>query len=105
MSGDTNGDQDIFVRDTITQTTILASAGLDGRTANGPSRCASLSLDGRYVAFISEATNIVASTSFYQPELYIRDLRTGRSSMVAAPRGYTVTDAALSGDGKTGHTP
>jgi len=60
-SGDTNGIPDIFVRDLLSGTTRLASAGAMG--SNNVNRSLSgapaITPDGRYVAFYSSATNLV----------------------------------------------
>src|SRR5256885_1843143 len=49
--GDTDRVSDVFVRDILGQTTLLASANPAGRPGNGPSANASISADGRWVAF------------------------------------------------------
>ena len=59
VSGDTNGKGDIFVRDRRTGTTERASVTASGGEANGHSSFSSISADGRFVAFESEATNLV----------------------------------------------
>src|SRR5690242_12906575 len=51
---------DFFVRDFQTGTTILVSANGDGNGGgNGNSRDGSISSDGRYVVFASEASNLI----------------------------------------------
>ncbi len=59
VENDTNGKQDIFVHDRQTGTTVLVSRGHDGSPANGASDKPSISADGRYVAFESDASNLV----------------------------------------------
>ena len=51
VSDDTNGFNDVFVRDTILGTTKRVSLTSDGRQSNGFSGAPSISDDGRYVAF------------------------------------------------------
>ena len=58
--GDTNGSDDIFVHDTVTATTTRVSVGSAGVEGNNSSFRPSISGDGRYVAFGSRASNLVA---------------------------------------------
>jgi Tol biopolymer transport system component len=53
VSGDTNGRGDIFVKDLQTGTTKRISVASDGTQGNSYSDNASISADGRYVAFES----------------------------------------------------
>src|SRR4051794_5900117 len=57
---DTNGRRDVFLRDRRTGVTRRISVGSDGRQADGGSSSPSMSNDGRYVAFISSASNLGA---------------------------------------------
>jgi Tol biopolymer transport system component len=59
VAGDTNAKADIFVRDLKTHTTRRVSVSSAGAQADGPSRVLSISGDGRFVAFDSEADNLV----------------------------------------------
>jgi len=59
VSGDTNDHQDIFVHDRQTGQTTRVSVASDGTQANDHSFDPSISADGRYVAFISFASNLV----------------------------------------------
>ncbi len=58
VPGDTNGVADVFVFDRVTRKTLRVSVTSDGEQANGASRHPSISADGRYVAFESDATNL-----------------------------------------------
>src|SRR5262245_18763724 len=58
-SGDTNGVTDVFVRDRQTGQTTRVSVASGGSQANGPSRLPKISADGRFVVFLSEASNLV----------------------------------------------
>src|SRR4028119_1273663 len=59
VPGDTNGETDIFLRDTLTNTTTGVSVDSAGKPGNLQSLDASISADGRFVAFYSSASNIV----------------------------------------------
>ncbi len=104
---DANGHPDVFLRDTLLATTKLVSVGLDGHSATGSSGNASVSRDGRYVAFISDASDLTAGsppvTSPVTPQrrLYVRDLATQETYAIATPAGDLVSDALLSADGRT----
>ena len=82
-----SGLEQIFLRDTCrgasgscTPETILVSAGLDGAQPNGPSGAPAISADGRFVAFASEATNLVADDANRVADIFLRDTCLGASS-------------------------
>ncbi|MGH9000341.1 MAG: hypothetical protein ACRDY7_13235, partial [Acidimicrobiia bacterium] len=60
VADDTNGQRDIFVHDRRDRSTSRVSVGLDDAESDGESQRPTLSADGRYVAFWSVATNLVA---------------------------------------------
>jgi hypothetical protein len=57
--------------------TEIISTGPEGEAANGPSTGPSLSADGRFVAFVSAATNLVMEKSTLLPQAYVRDTCAG----------------------------
>lgn len=78
VAGDTNGVQDVFLRDRSTGITERISVGIGGVEANGPSSPGSISADGRYVTFESSASNLVHGDEpdgFF--ETFLQDRRTG----------------------------
>lgn len=84
--------------------TALVSVAPDGVTpGNGDSSQSSISQDGRYVAFTSVATNLVAGATSGASEIYLRDTCLGISSgctpttiLVSTPDGSTPADGASS---------
>jgi hypothetical protein len=81
-----NGHTQIFARDTCQGAdssceprTILISSALDGAAASEDSHSPSVSSDGRYVAFSSAATNLVAESSTGR-QVYVRDTCFGASA-------------------------
>ncbi len=87
VPGDTNGFFDVFVEDTCigapagcTLSTTRASLTNDGSQATGDSHVASISEDGRVVAFTSEATNLVAGDTSPFPKIFLRDTCAGVTS-------------------------
>lgn len=78
VSGDTNGTWDEFVTDMQTGETIRVSVASDGTQSNGRSYISALSGNGRYVAFTSEANNLVSSDTNNWRDIFIYD-RQGQS--------------------------
>jgi hypothetical protein len=77
---DTNRFADVFLRDTCLgapegclPATSRISIGADDAEANGPSASPSVSADGRFVAFDSEARNLVLDGSSAPTGAYLRD--------------------------------
>jgi hypothetical protein len=77
VPGDTNGQMDIFVRDMVTGTTDRVSVDSSGAQANGDSYAHSISADGRFVSFESDATNLAAGDTNGNRDLYVRDRQNG----------------------------
>ncbi len=73
-SGDTNGTTDIFVRDVQTGSNILVSVATNGGWGDGASSDAAMTPDGRYVAFVSEADNLVPNDTNGIADVFVRDL-------------------------------
>jgi uncharacterized repeat protein (TIGR01451 family) len=92
VPGDTNAASDVFVRDTVSGTTTLVSVGAGGVPANGASDQPSISGDGRYVAFRSAASNLVASDTNGHYDVFVRDLVAGTTSLVSQSTGGTQGD-------------
>ena len=59
VAGDTNGWRDVFVRDMVAGTTVLVSQSTNGGGANAESSYPAITPDGRFVAFVSVAGNLV----------------------------------------------
>ncbi|HXR05241.1 MAG TPA: hypothetical protein VN836_11090 [Verrucomicrobiae bacterium] len=99
VPGDTNGVSDIFVRDLVAGTTTLVSVATNGGLANGASTDPVMTPDGRYVAFVSAATNLVAGDTNGIPDVFVRDLVGGTTVLVsvgAAPPSGSTTAAVSS---------
>ena len=94
----------IYIKDTETDTTVLASKNSDGAAADGNNERTAISADGRYVAFRSTATNLDAAANG-KPQIYLRDMQTGFTRLVSADAdGSAGNDAsdlpAISDDGR-----
>ena len=60
VADDNNNAGDIFIRDTLNNTTTRISTDSAGTEGNNSSFATAISADGRYVAFYSVANNLVA---------------------------------------------
>jgi Tol biopolymer transport system component len=73
VANDTNGLQDVFLRDVWSNTTYLVSRTMDGGNASGASYDPALSADGRYVAFVSLATNLISLDTNGIVDVFVHD--------------------------------
>jgi len=101
VADDSNGQEDIFVRRRSTSTTERVSVAHNGAQANGASVAPSLSADGRFVAFQSQATNLVEGDSNSAADVFVRDRAAGTTERVCgAIQGNAASfSPAISGDG------
>jgi Tol biopolymer transport system component len=83
VADDTNGFQDIFVRDVVAGTTSRVSVSTSGGQANGGSDSPAISADGRYVAFSSSATNLVTGDTNGKQDVFVRDLVVNTTTRVS----------------------
>ena len=84
VTDDTNAVRDIFVRDTVLNTTERVSISDGELQANFGSSVGVISDDGRYVAFQSVATNLVSPVTNGLTHIYIRDRVAGRTVLFSA---------------------
>jgi Tol biopolymer transport system component len=104
VPGDANGQADVFARDRRGPLERLSVAA-DGGPADGPSTAPDVSSDGRYVVFVSAATNLVAGDTNGQPDVFVRDRQAQTTRLVSVARDGGPADgrsggAAISGDGR-----
>ncbi len=98
LDGDTGGHVNVFVRDTVAGTTTLISAALGGSLADGDSFSPSISADGRYVAFASNATNLIVGDDNASTDVFVHDRQSGSTTMAS------ITPAGLPGNADS-HSP
>ena len=96
VSGDTNGVSDVFVRDTQSGTTTRVSVDSSGGQGNGASFNAEISGNGRYVVFVSSASNLVAGDSNGAADVFVHDLQTGATTRVDVTSGGAQTAFGVS---------
>jgi Tol biopolymer transport system component len=80
---DQNGRQDVFVRNLSTGTTTLVSVSTTGVPGNSDSLSPAVSSDGRYVAFVSYASNLVLGDDNGTYDVFVRDMRAGTTTLVS----------------------
>ena len=76
VPNDTNGYRDIFVYDRNTDTIERVSLSSSGTQGNNSSSSPNISADGRYVAFVSAATNLVTGDTNGYEDIFVYDRNT-----------------------------
>ncbi|HMP47793.1 MAG TPA: flagellin [Oligoflexia bacterium] len=105
VAGDTNGSIDVFIKDIQTGETRRVSTDSSGNQANSTSLVTGISADGRFVAFNSFATNLVAGDTNGAQDGFIKDMLTGEVRRVTTDSSGTQANAqssigAISADGR-----
>jgi hypothetical protein len=105
VNNDGNGALDIFVHDLITARTKRISVDSNGRDANGDSESPWVSFDGRYVAFESDASNLVSGDTNNVRDIFVHDRHTGATERVTVGIGgaearWDSQRPSLSSDGR-----
>lgn len=77
------GSSQIYLHDRTSGSTTLISRGPDGRPGDGDSTAPTLSGDGRYLAYASRATNLVAGDSNQVADVFLHDRTTGETRRVS----------------------
>lgn len=92
VAGDTNGVQDVFVKDTLTGGVTRISTSAGGAQGNGASTWAAISSNGRRVAFNSDASNLVPGDTNATGDVFIKDLDTGATILASSGLGGTLAN-------------
>jgi Tol biopolymer transport system component len=102
VPGDTNDAWDVFVRDRVKRLTTRISVGGASTQATRSSGEAPISANGRFVAFTSLASNLVAGDANGTWDVFVRDRWRAETSRLAGAReGNRLSDdPAISGDGR-----
>jgi Tol biopolymer transport system component len=82
VPGDTNLQEDVFVRDRRDAQTTRVSIGAGGVEGNGFSSNPTISADGRFVLYISDASNLVPNDTNGAVDLFLFDRTTGQTTRV-----------------------
>jgi Tol biopolymer transport system component len=80
VAQDTNDIEDIYLFDAISKSIERISVGTNGENPDGQSRSPFISTDGRFVAYSSDATNLVAGDTNGARDIFIFD-RIGRTTV------------------------
>jgi len=113
VANDTNLLQDVFVRDMQSLSTRLVSANADNvagdrlSALSGLSGAHEISDDGRYIVFLSTATNLTGDAVSAFQQVYVKDMTTGsvvrasvNNATPAEPANGTTTTPVISGNGR-----
>jgi Tol biopolymer transport system component len=88
VPGDGNFADDVFVHDRKTGKTTLVSRSSNGIIGNEDSGVPSISGDGRYVAFESDADNLVAKDKNERDDIFLHDRKTKKTILISrTPKG------------------
>jgi Tol biopolymer transport system component len=96
---DLGGHEDVFIRDRVGGRTRRVSFNSRGKPGNGDSSYPSISASGRYVAFLSDATNLVKGDTNGVTDVFVRDRKSGRTVRVS------VSSRGKQANGLSSYTP
>src|SRR5258708_39759948 len=99
VADDTNGISDVFLRDRESGATLLVSVGAQNAGPNPlsnpiKSESPAITPDGRRVAFVSTATNLVDGPRAGNAEIYVRDIPAGQTLWASTNTFYVVGSVA-----------
>lgn len=105
IPNDTNGVYDIFLRDRQLGTTERISNGISGAESNGHSSYPVISDDGRYIAYISQSTNLVPGDTNLYNDVFVYDQVLGTTERVnvsstGEQSDLTCSYPSISGNGR-----
>ncbi len=98
VTGDTNNVLDIFLYDRLLKKTTRVSVASDGTQSNADSLNSAISSNGRFVAYASNASNLVAGDTNFNPDVFIRDTVANTTTRVS------VSSSGAEGDDASGST-
>ncbi len=84
VENDTNGGSDVFVRDRQTGTTERVSVDSSGNPGNSQSSFPFINSDGRFVTFLSWASNLVENDTNVSKDIFVHDRQAGTTELVSA---------------------
>ena len=105
VENDTNGKSDVFVRDMLYGVTTRISVSPTGIQGDRDSTSQSISADGRWVAFLSGATNLVPGDVNGMADIFLRDMYTDTTTLISLSSTGIQTNStsnapAISADGR-----
>ncbi len=96
VTGDANGQQDVFLKDLTTGATSILSSSSSGVQSNGISSAGTFSASGRYAAFTSAGSNLVTNDTNGVADIFVRDLATGSLIIASSDRNGVLANGASS---------
>jgi Tol biopolymer transport system component len=105
VSGDTNASWDVFLHDLQNGTTVRVSVDSDGNQGNSGSDFPAISADGNFIAFRSEASNLVNNDTNDKWDVFVHDMSMGETERISVAsngsQGNSWSDIpAISADGR-----
>lgn len=96
VSGDTNGNSDIFLFDRLSDSTERISVDAAGAQSNGDSLGCAISSDGRYTCFESDATNLTSDDTNGLRDIFVVPNTSGGGSF---PEGSPIVRNSVDSSG------
>lgn len=93
VGNDTNEKCDVFVVQSDATAMERVSVGSEGRQADGDSRDPVISQDGRFVAFVSVASNLTSVDTANKQQVYLHDRESGRTVLLSSSAGGAAANA------------
>ena len=103
---DRNDELDVFIHDRINGTTELVSIATDGTQGDSYSNFSSISADGRFITFSSDASNLVSEPDIaFNRDVFLRDIQLGITTRINPPgnplfRNTSSVHPSISADGR-----
>ena len=98
VADDTNGQSDVFIRDTVLDTTSRISVSSSEVEGDNASYSPYISSDGNFVTFVSDATNLVADDTNANPDIFMRDIALGTTTRISVSSDEVEGDGSSDGD-------
>jgi Tol biopolymer transport system component len=99
VAADVNDTPDVYLRDTVAQTTTLVSVATDASAAGGLSGTPSISADGRRVAFFSASNGLTPGDGDGVLDAFVRDLDAATTTRVSLADNEAETTVAVRAEG------
>jgi Ca2+-binding RTX toxin-like protein len=93
VPGDTNNTQDIFLKEIATGAISRISISIAGQQGNNLSNCPTISADGRFVVFQSDASNLVPGDTNNKKDIFLRDISKGTIDLISLRTNYLDIEA------------
>jgi flagellin-like hook-associated protein FlgL len=97
VEGDTNSVDDVFLKDMLTGEITRVSTNETGLQGNGSSTLGAFSIDGRYIAVTSLASNLVTGDTNARSDVFLKELATGRVTRVSTDSAGNQGNAGSTG--------